>query len=85
MKIIRNLTLCSFFFNTSRPDIPDVVSLIRRIHALESNLSDTKKRSEELLQQRRRVANKATSLLLNNHSQLSKLIGALLIVFNEDY
>ena len=72
------LNILYFYFipnNIGRPDIPDVVSLIRRIHALESSLNATKIKSDELLKQRREVANYSTSLLLSNHSELTKLIG----------
>jgi hypothetical protein len=65
--------MCSLTHN--RSDVPDVVSLIRRIHELESSLIETKRKSQDLLSRRRILANKATSLLLSNHSEITQLIG----------
>lgn len=63
------------FWSDYRSDVPDVVSLIRRIHELESSLIETKRKSQDLLSRRRILANRATSLLLSNHLQITQLIG----------
>ena len=52
----------------------DVVALIRRISALESNLLTTKKRSEKLLSRRQQVTSMSASIMLSNHARLSRLL-----------
>ena len=52
----------------------DVVALIRRISALESNLITTKKRSEKLLTQRQQVTSMSAQIMLSNHARLSRLL-----------
>ena len=52
----------------------DVVALIRRISALESNLMTTKKRSEKLLSHRQQVTSMSASIMLSNHARLSRLL-----------
>ena len=54
--------------------VSDVVSLIRRISALESNLITTKKRSEKLLSHRQQVTSMSASIMLSNHARLSRLL-----------
>ena len=81
-RVVNDLEFCSHLFEKEfhcRPasNSIDVVSLIRRISALETSLQLTKQRSDDLVANRQRVTSMTASIMLQNHVRLSRLLTEL--------
>ena len=78
-RVVNDLEYCSHHFENEFHNRPasnniDVVSLIRRISALETSLQSTKRRSDDLVAHRQRVTSTTASIMLQNHARLSRLL-----------